>query len=103
MRPFTIDVASAPVGGTGVLGRLIENCHRPNHSVTSPTPVGLRRAVEGDNRHQISLLPPCIDDYVAQDALVRVVDAFFASLDLAELGFNRVVAAATRRPRVPAW
>jgi hypothetical protein len=26
------------------------------------------------------LLPACIDDYVATDALVRVVDAFVASL-----------------------
>ena len=54
--------------------------------------------IEGDSRDQISLLPACIDDYVAPDALVRVVDAFVASLDLAELGFNRAVAAATGRP-----
>lgn len=45
--------------------------------------------IGGDNRDQISLLPECIDDYVAADSLVRVVDAFVASLDLAELGFNR--------------
>jgi transposase len=54
--------------------------------------------INGDSRDQISLLPPCIDDYVAQDALVRVVDAFVASLDLVELGFNRAVAAVTGRP-----
>lgn len=54
--------------------------------------------IEGDSRNQISLLPACVDDYVAPDALVRIVDAFVASLDLAELGFNRVVAAATGRP-----
>ncbi len=54
--------------------------------------------IEGDSRDQISLLPACIDDYVAPDALVRVVDAFVGSLDLAELGFHRVVAAATGRP-----
>jgi len=54
--------------------------------------------IDGDSRDQISLLPACVDDYVAPDALVRVVDAFVASLDLAELGFNRVVAAATGRP-----
>ena len=35
---------------------------------------------------------------MATDALVRVVDAFVASLDLSELGFNRVIAAATGRP-----
>lgn len=54
--------------------------------------------IDGISRDQISLLPACIDDYVASDALVRVVDAFVASLDLAELGFSRVVAAATGRP-----
>lgn len=54
--------------------------------------------IEGDSRNQISMLPACVDDYVAMGALVRVVDAFVASLDLAELGFNRVLAAATGRP-----
>jgi transposase len=54
--------------------------------------------IDGDGRDQISLLPSCVDDYVASDALVRVVDALVASLDLAELGFNRVVAATTGRP-----
>lgn|ERR1700736_4244101 len=54
--------------------------------------------IEGSARDQVSLLPPCVDDYVASDALVRVVDAFVASLSLAELGFGRAVAAATGRP-----
>lgn len=54
--------------------------------------------IEGTSRGQVSLLPPCVDDYVAPDALVRVVDAFVASLNLTELGFDRTVAAATGRP-----
>ncbi len=54
--------------------------------------------IEGDSRDQISLLPACVHDYLAPDALVRVVDAFVASLALANLGFNRAVAAATGRP-----
>ena len=54
--------------------------------------------IDGDSRDRISLLPACVDDYVAPDALVRVVDAFVASLDLAGLGFNRAVAATTGRP-----
>lgn len=54
--------------------------------------------IEGTDRGQVSLLPPCVDDYVAPDALVRVVDAFVASLNLGELGFGRTVAAATGRP-----
>jgi len=45
--------------------------------------------VEGSARDQINLLPPCIDDYVASNALARVVDAFVPSLNLAELGFGR--------------
>ena len=52
--------------------------------------------IEGDSRDQISLLPACVHDYVTPD--VRVVDAFVASLALANLGFNRAVAAATGRP-----
>lgn len=54
--------------------------------------------IDGEFRGQVSLLPPCIDDYVEQDALVRVVDAFVESLDLGELGFARTAAAATGRP-----
>lgn len=54
--------------------------------------------IEGTSRSQVSLLPPCIEDYVASDALVRVVDAFVANLDLGELGFGRTVAATTGRP-----
>jgi hypothetical protein len=47
------------------------------------------RFIDGDSREQISLLPACVDDYVAPDALVGIVDAFVAGLDLANLGFNR--------------
>ena len=54
--------------------------------------------IEGADRGQISMLPPCVDDYVAVEALVRVVDIFVANLDLDDLGFARAVAAATGRP-----
>ncbi|MET3352819.1 IS1182 family transposase [Xanthobacter autotrophicus] len=54
--------------------------------------------IKGTDRGQVSLLPACVDDYVAHDALVRVVDVFVASLDLFELGFSRTIAAATGRP-----
>jgi hypothetical protein len=36
------------------------------------------------------LLPECLDDWVADDNPVRVIDAFVAALDLAELGFGGV-------------
>jgi transposase len=54
--------------------------------------------IEGIARNQANLLPPCVDDYVGSDALVRIVDAFVDSLDLIELGFTRAIAASTGRP-----
>lgn len=54
--------------------------------------------IEGTARSQVSLLPPCVEDYVAPESLVRVVDVFVASLNLSDLGFGRSVAAATGRP-----
>jgi hypothetical protein len=41
--------------------------------------------ISGTDRAQVDLLPACVDDYVAIDALVRVIDAFVDSLDLGEL------------------
>jgi len=32
----------------------------------------MSRFIEGHDRHQPSLLPPCVDDYVPPEALVRV-------------------------------
>lgn len=54
--------------------------------------------IEGHDRQQASLLPACVDDYVGDDALVRIVDGFVQSLDLADLGFRRAIAASTGRP-----
>jgi transposase len=54
--------------------------------------------IEGQERGQASLLPPCIDDYVPDNSLVRVVNLFVASLDLRKLGFERAIAASTGRP-----
>jgi transposase len=38
----------------------------------------------------VTLLPECLDDFIAEDNPVRVVDAFVAELDLGELGFEGV-------------
>ena len=35
----------------------------------------------------MTLLPECLDDYIAEDNPVRVVDAFVEELDLQALGF----------------
>ncbi len=58
----------------------------------------MKRFVEGEDRRQATLLPECLDDYVAPDNPVRIVEAFVDELDLAALGFAGVVPEATGRP-----
>ena len=58
----------------------------------------MKRFVEGEDRRQATLLPKCIDDYVAEDNPVRAVEAFVGALDLATLGFEGVVPETTGRP-----
>ncbi|MET3973687.1 transposase [Bradyrhizobium sp. i1.4.4] len=58
----------------------------------------MTRFVQGADRGQSTLLPECLDDRVADDNPVRVIDAFVAALDLAELGFGGVEPAGTGRP-----
>lgn len=45
-------------------------------------------AIRQGNREQIQMFPPCIEDYVPEDAPVRVYDAFVDTLDLNELGIK---------------
>jgi transposase len=54
--------------------------------------------VEGMDRSQSSLFPAQLDDYVAEDNLVRAVDAFVDGLALGKLGFGRVVPLEKGRP-----
>ena len=56
------------------------------------------RFVEGEDRRQGVLLPEYLDDYVAEDNPVRVIEVFIEELDLASLGFARMTPAATGRP-----
>jgi len=58
----------------------------------------MKRFIEGENRSQSTLFPESLDDYIAQDNAVRVVDAFVNKLDLKELGFDRAEPSATGRP-----
>ena len=58
----------------------------------------MKRFVEGEDRTQGVLLPDFLDDYVAEDNLVRVIDLFVDELDLRALGFEGVVPEATGRP-----
>jgi transposase len=52
----------------------------------------------GQSRYQSTLFPEVLDEVVAGDSQVRVIDAFVEALDLAGLGFGRVEAEATGRP-----
>ena len=59
------------------------------------------RFIEGQDRHQVTLLPESLDDFIAEDNAVRVVDAFVEELDLPALGFQGTQAAETGRPSSP--
>jgi transposase len=54
--------------------------------------------VIGQSREQTTLFPETLGEAVGMDHPVRVIDAFVDSLDLAQLGFSKVVAEATGRP-----
>ncbi len=54
--------------------------------------------IEGQDRHQISLFPECIEDYIDENNPVRVIDAFVDSLDIKAAGFVRTAPKETGRP-----
>jgi transposase len=56
------------------------------------------RFIDEGDRSQGTLLPERIEEYVAEENSVRVIDAFVAELELARLGFEGVDAADTGRP-----
>lgn len=47
-----------------------------------------RKYKEGIDRNQEMLLPPRVEEYVAEDNPVRAIDIYVDSIDLAELGFH---------------
>jgi transposase len=58
----------------------------------------MKRFVEGLDRSQITLFPETLEDFVAEDNPVRVIEAFVEGLDLGGLGFEGVDPKATGRP-----
>ena len=46
--------------------------------------------IEGEDRSQATLFPDQLDDYIVEDNLVRVIDAFVEQLELGDLGFKTV-------------
>ena len=53
--------------------------------------------IEGEDRHQATLFPESLDEYIAEDSAVRVIDVFIDDLDISGLGF-KTEPAATGRP-----
>ena len=58
----------------------------------------MKRFIEGEDRNQSTLFPECLEDYIAEDNPVRVIDVFVDELDLGQLGFGRVDPKITGRP-----
>jgi transposase len=58
----------------------------------------MSRFIEGQDRRQVTLLPESLDEFVADDNTVRVVDAFVDELDLVSLGFEGATPALAGRP-----
>jgi len=54
--------------------------------------------ITGISRNQSTLFPESLDEYIAEDNPVRVVDCYVDSLDLIELGFQRSIPSHTGRP-----
>lgn len=58
----------------------------------------MSRYIEGQDRQQATLLPECLNNFIAEDNPVRIVDAFVNELDLTDLGFSGATPAQTGRP-----
>lgn len=58
----------------------------------------MKRFIEGQTREQVTLLSEYLDDFIAEDNTVRIVDAFINELDLAALEFQGLLPASTSRP-----
>jgi len=58
----------------------------------------MKRYVVGQDRSQSTLFPESLEDYIAADNPVRVVDVFVDELDLSDLGFEGAEPEVTGRP-----
>ena len=54
--------------------------------------------IEGEDRHQITFFPECIEDYVGEDNAVRVIDEYVEQLDVAAFGFKFATSPKIGRP-----
>ena len=58
----------------------------------------MSRHIKGSSRSQATLFPEMLEDFVAKENPVRVIDVFVDGLDLENLGFKGVQSKATGRP-----
>ena len=58
----------------------------------------MKRFVQAQSRSQCTLFPESVDDFIAEDNPVRVIDVFVDELDLAALGFDGAEPENTGRP-----
>ena len=58
----------------------------------------MKRFIQGEDRSQSTLLPEHLDDYIAEDNPVRVIEVFVDELNLGGLGFEGSEPKATGRP-----
>jgi transposase len=58
----------------------------------------MKRYVVGQDRSQSTLFPEVLDEYIAEDNPVRVVDVFVDELDLKDMGFEGAEPEVTGRP-----
>ncbi len=58
----------------------------------------MKRFIEGADRDQSTLFPERLDDFIAENNPVRVVEALVEALDLGELGFAGINPHSTGRP-----
>ncbi len=82
----------------GLRLRMCENASRDTMVLSEQGEFLMKRFVEGEDRSQSTLFPERLDDYIAEDNPVRVIDAFVDALDLVELGFERAIPQDTGRP-----
>jgi transposase len=48
----------------------------------------MKRFIEGEDRSQCTLFPERLDDYIAEDNPIRVIEVFVEELDLQSFGFD---------------
>jgi transposase len=58
----------------------------------------MKRFIEGEDRSQSTLFPERLDDYLAEDNPIRVIEVLVEELDLQSLGFDGMQPELTGRP-----